>query len=219
LIFGPYNYYFYKIMLCNNNNNNNNYYYYYYYYSLIIYIEISMGIFILYMNIIRSFSCFDYTNFKSSLVIKLMNFNGIQNMAHLTMVVISMWMWLLLKFSTYNTFIASSLKKLIFLNEKIQIDHMVSKHSLNYVKLHDSIYLQLSLYIYIHNFWNLVVFFNTWIHYTCFHKYTPISHFIKWNEIIIFLILFVGYIQTSHAKILRKSFKSLKWDRHKHAHL
>ncbi len=56
--------------------------------SLIIYIEISMGIFIMYINIIRSLSRCDYTNFKFSLVIKIISFNGIKNMAHLAMVVI-----------------------------------------------------------------------------------------------------------------------------------
>jgi hypothetical protein len=33
-------------------------------------------------------------------------------------------------------------------------------------------------------FWNIFVFLSTQIHYIHFHKYTPISHFIKWNEII-----------------------------------
>jgi hypothetical protein len=47
-----------------------------------------MDIFIVYINILWSLSCFDYTNFKSSLVIKIINFNGIQNVPHLTMVVI-----------------------------------------------------------------------------------------------------------------------------------
>jgi hypothetical protein len=35
-------------------------------------------------------------------------------------------------------------KKLIFWGEKIQINHMVSKYGSNYVKWHDSIFLQLS---------------------------------------------------------------------------
>jgi len=47
-----------------------------------------MGIFIMYINIIRSLSRCDYTNFKFSLVIKIISFNGIKNMAHLAMVVI-----------------------------------------------------------------------------------------------------------------------------------
>ncbi len=53
-----------------------------------IYIEASMGMFILYIGIIRPLFCFDFTNFKASLVTKIINFNGINNMAHLAMFVI-----------------------------------------------------------------------------------------------------------------------------------
>jgi hypothetical protein len=35
---------------------------------------------------------------------------------------------------------------------------------------------------------NIFVFLNTHVHYICFHKYTIISHFIKSNEIVFFLI-------------------------------
>jgi hypothetical protein len=42
---------------------------------LCIYIEGSMNIFIIYIGIIRPQSRFDYTNFKVSLVIKIINFN------------------------------------------------------------------------------------------------------------------------------------------------
>jgi hypothetical protein len=47
-----------------------------------------MGIFIIYIGIIGPLFCFDYTNFKSLLVIKIINFSEIKNMAHLTMLVI-----------------------------------------------------------------------------------------------------------------------------------
>jgi hypothetical protein len=47
-----------------------------------------MNIFIIYIGVIRSMSCFDYTNFKVSLVIKIINFNGIKKMTHLAMFVI-----------------------------------------------------------------------------------------------------------------------------------
>jgi len=47
-----------------------------------------MYIFIVHMSIIGPLFCFDYTNFKVSLIIKIINFNGIENMAHLTMLVI-----------------------------------------------------------------------------------------------------------------------------------
>ncbi len=47
-----------------------------------------MGIFIIYIGIIGPQSPFDYTNFRASLVIKIINFNEILKMAHLTMLVI-----------------------------------------------------------------------------------------------------------------------------------
>ncbi len=51
---------FYKLMLCN-----------------IIYIEISMSIFIIYISTIGSQSRFDRTNFRASFVIEIINFNEI----------------------------------------------------------------------------------------------------------------------------------------------
>jgi hypothetical protein len=47
-----------------------------------------MGIFIIYTSIIRPLFCFDYTNFKVSLIIRIINFNGILKVAHLVMLVI-----------------------------------------------------------------------------------------------------------------------------------
>jgi hypothetical protein len=47
-----------------------------------------MGLFIMYIGIIWALSYFDYFNFKSSLIIKIINFNEIKNMVHLTMLVI-----------------------------------------------------------------------------------------------------------------------------------
>jgi len=44
-----------------------------------------MNIFIVYIGIIRPLFCFDNINFKVSLVIKMINFNEIKKMAHLTM--------------------------------------------------------------------------------------------------------------------------------------
>ncbi len=46
-----------------------------------------MNMFIIYFGIIGPQSCFDYTNFRTSLVIKI-NFNGIKNIVHLAMLVI-----------------------------------------------------------------------------------------------------------------------------------
>ncbi len=47
-----------------------------------------MNIFIIYIGIIRPLFCFDCTNFKASLVIKIINFNEIKKMVDLAMVVI-----------------------------------------------------------------------------------------------------------------------------------
>jgi hypothetical protein len=55
--------------------------------NFIIYIERFMNIFIVYVGIIWPYSHFDNTNFKASLVIKIINFNGIKKLAHLAMLV------------------------------------------------------------------------------------------------------------------------------------
>jgi hypothetical protein len=47
-----------------------------------------MCIFIVYIGILGPLFCFECTNFKASLVIKIINYNGIKNMAHLAMFVI-----------------------------------------------------------------------------------------------------------------------------------
>ncbi len=58
-----------------------------------------------------------------------------------------------------------------------------------------------------------------WIHkYICFHKYTPISHFIKRNIKYHFYILPILYSNITCKNIL-KFFQSLMWDTFKHAHL
>jgi len=56
--------------------------------NFIIYIEGFMNMFIIYIGIIGPQSHFDYTNFRASLVIKIINFNGIKNIVHLAMFVI-----------------------------------------------------------------------------------------------------------------------------------
>jgi hypothetical protein len=56
--------------------------------NFIIYIEGSMAIFIVYIGVVKQQSHFDYTNFKASLVIKIINFNRILKMTHLIMLVI-----------------------------------------------------------------------------------------------------------------------------------
>jgi hypothetical protein len=47
-----------------------------------------MNICIIYIGIIGPQPCFDYTNFRASLIIKIIKFNEIEKMAHLTMFVI-----------------------------------------------------------------------------------------------------------------------------------
>ncbi len=51
-------------------------------------IEGSMSIFIIHIGIIGPLFHFDYTNFKVSSVIKIINFNEIKKMAHLAKLVI-----------------------------------------------------------------------------------------------------------------------------------
>jgi hypothetical protein len=75
------NYYFYENNVMYYHLNNNNKFH-------VIYIERLMDIFIIDIGIIRSLFCFDYSNFKISLITKIINFNGIKNMAHLAMLVI-----------------------------------------------------------------------------------------------------------------------------------
>ncbi len=113
-----------------------------------------------------------------------------------------MWMWFLVKISIYHTFITSLLQKIIFWDENLQINHIVSKHGSYYVKWHRSTFIKTKNHL--NYFWNIFVFFNTDVHYICFHKYIPISHFTKWNEIVSFLISCLNYILTKHAKIFQK---------------
>ncbi len=80
MVFEPYNYYFYKINVTS--------YYFLKIINFIIYIEGSMGIFIIYIGIIGPLSRLDCINFKGSLVIKITNFNEISYMAYLVMLVI-----------------------------------------------------------------------------------------------------------------------------------
>jgi hypothetical protein len=70
--------------------------------------------FIIYIGIIGPLSCFDYINFKVSLIIKIINFNGIQRMTHIVMLVIFHVNVIICQISIYYTFAASLLKKFIF---------------------------------------------------------------------------------------------------------
>jgi hypothetical protein len=94
-----------------------------------------MGIFIIYIGIIRPLSHFDCTNFKASLVIKIINFNEIKkyrpfNYACCFPCECMITCQIFNLPHIYHIFV----EKLIFLNEIFQIGHMVSKHGSNYVK-------------------------------------------------------------------------------------
>ncbi len=73
-----------------------------------------MNIFIIYIGIIRPLSCFDDINFKTSLIIEIINFNGIKRMTHLSMLVIYHVNVITCQISIYYKFVTSLLKKLIF---------------------------------------------------------------------------------------------------------
>jgi hypothetical protein len=47
-----------------------------------------MSIFIVYISITKLKSCFDYTNLRASLIIKIINFNEIKKKSHLAMLFI-----------------------------------------------------------------------------------------------------------------------------------
>jgi len=51
-------------------------------------------------------------------------------------------------------------------------------------------------------FWNIFVFFSTQVHYILFYKYTPISHFIKWNVFFFPNILFKLYSNIIYKSIV-----------------
>jgi hypothetical protein len=73
-----------------------------------------MGIFVVYIGIIGSLF---HVDLKISLVIIIINFNGIKKMARLAMLVIfhvNVIICQFFNFSIYHTFIASLLKKIIF---------------------------------------------------------------------------------------------------------
>jgi hypothetical protein len=86
----------------------------------------------------------DYTDFRASLVIKIINLNEIKKRLHLVMLVIFYVDVISCQIFNLPHIYRIFAKKLIFSNEKFQINHMVSKHGSYYVKQHGSIYLQLS---------------------------------------------------------------------------
>jgi hypothetical protein len=160
----------------------------------IIYIEGSMSIFLIYIGIARPHFHFDYTNFKVSLVIKIINFNEIKKKSHLIMLVI----FHVDVISCQNFYIPHIYcifaQKIIFWDENLQISHMVSKRGSYYVKWHGSTFIKTKNHL--NYFWNIFMFLNAYVHYIRLHKYTLISYFIKWNEIILFLMSCLGYILT-----------------------
>jgi hypothetical protein len=94
-----------------------------------------MNIFIIYIGIIGPQSHFHYTNFNASLVIKIINFNEIKKMAHLTMLVIFYLNAITCQiFNLPHIYRILAKKNLFFKMKKFQISHMVSKHGSYYVK-------------------------------------------------------------------------------------
>jgi hypothetical protein len=146
--------------------------------NFIIYIERSMNIFIIYIGIIGSRSHFDYINFKASLVIKIINFNEIKNSP-----------------SSYVChLLCDFLSKFQFTTHLL---HLCSKISFFDMKIYKLITWYPNM---VHIMWNDMVQYTFNFHknlrYIPFHKYIPTSHFIKGNEIILFLISCLGYILT-----------------------
>ncbi len=90
--------------------------------------------FIIYIGIIRSLSCFDFTNVKVSLIIKMINFNGIKNMAHLAMLVIFHVNVITCEIFNLPHIYYIFAKKLILCIENFPINHTISKHGSNCVK-------------------------------------------------------------------------------------
>jgi hypothetical protein len=94
-----------------------------------------MGIFIIYIVVIRPLSPFDSTNFKVSFVIKVINFNENFQISHLAIFVIFLVNVITCQvFNLPYIYCIFVKKKLFFFNEIFQISHMVSKHGSNYVK-------------------------------------------------------------------------------------
>jgi hypothetical protein len=181
----------------------------------IIYIEGSMCTFIIYIGIIQPKFRFDYINFKTSLVIKIINFNENLEISHPTMLVIFLWMWFLVKISIYHTFITSLLKNSFF---EMKIYKLVTWFILCEMTWCNIPSTFIKTKIYLNYFLSIFVFLSTKVHYNRFHKYTPISHFIKWNEIVSFLISRLRLYSNIICKNkLWKSFESLRWGTLKHA--
>jgi hypothetical protein len=117
-------------------------------------------------------------------------------MAHLAILVIFYVKWLVVKFSISTHIYCIFVEKNSFFEMKIfkfvtwyaNMDHIIWNNMVNIFSTFIKIKNHLNC------FWNIFVFLNTHAYYICFHKYTLISHFINWNEIISFLISCLGYI-------------------------
>jgi hypothetical protein len=116
-----------------------------------------------------------------------------------------MWMWLLVRFSIYHTFI-TSLLIFFFWNENFQIDHMVSKHNLNYVN---------DMIQYTFNFHKNENYLNYFLEFIFVFEYMDTIHLfpqiysnlplykMKWN-IYIFRKLYSNMICKNIVKIFQK---------------
>jgi hypothetical protein len=140
---------------------------------------------------------FNCINFKVSLI-KIINFNVIKNMAHLVMLVIFHAIVIICQNFNLPHIYRIFVKKISFLRWKFS---NLSQGIQTWFKLCEMTWFNIpSTFIKTKNhlsvFWNKFVFLSTHVHYICFHKYTPISHFVKWNKIISFLISCLDYILT-----------------------
>jgi hypothetical protein len=63
---------------------------------------------------------------------------------------------------------------------------------------------------YFKKIWSIFVFLSTQVHYICFHKYIPFSHFIKWNEIVFFSIILPRLYSNIICRNIVKCFQNFK---------
>jgi hypothetical protein len=163
--------------------------------NFIIYIKRFMSIFIIYIGIIGPQSHFDCINFKASLVIKIINFNEIKKkgpssyachfLCGCDFLLNFQFTTHLLHFCSKNSFFEMKIYKLI-----TWYPNMVHICEMTWFNIPPTFIKNKN---HLNVFWNILEFLSTHIHYICFHKYIPISHFIKWNQIIYFLIFCLGY--------------------------
>ncbi len=71
---------------------------------------------------------------------------------------------------------------------------------------------------YLKVFWSILVFLSSQVHNICFHKYIPLSHFIKWNEIVFFPNILPRLYSNIICKNIVKFFQKFEVGYIQHAH-